>query len=125
MVRSRDFDLWNQVLASAVMGNRVLIGKEDLNGNSVTRPESSGLLVRSVGSLSGQKADWRSPIDGSRKGIHVVEYADRYEVHTDRFDPSKRPLEHLVFDYGPVLLKGALIAIAAQFLASRSRSRRY
>ncbi len=123
MVKSREYDFWSQVAASALMGQKIRISKKDLEGRLISSPGKSGLFVRSLGKISGQDADWRSPVESSRRGVHVVDFPDRFEVHADRFDPAKMPLEHLVFDYGPVVLKTVLISMIGRYLFSRTRKR--
>ena len=36
--------------------------------------------------------------------LHIREYDDKFLVHTDRVDPRKNPLGHLVFDAPEVLI---------------------
>lgn len=91
-------DFWNSALARALIGGNLTVYKVDNTGNRIPRPESSGLFRRSIGEPKGQIADWRASIDGSQKGMHVVEFSDRYEIHVDKFDPYKNPLKHLVYD---------------------------
>ena len=42
--------------------------------------------------------------------LHIREYDDKFLVHTDRVDPRKDPLGHLVFD-APEVLVGIACAI--------------
>jgi len=42
--------------------------------------------------------------------LHIREYNDKFLVHTDRVDPRKDPLGHLVFD-APEVLVGLACAI--------------
>ena len=42
--------------------------------------------------------------------LHIREYDDKFLVHTDRVDPRKDPLGHLVFD-APEVLVGLACAI--------------
>ncbi len=42
--------------------------------------------------------------------LHIREYADKYLVHTDRVDPRRDPLGHLVCD-APEILVGIACAI--------------
>ena len=42
--------------------------------------------------------------------LHIREYDDKFLVHTDRIDPRKDPLGHLVFD-APEVLIGLACAI--------------
>ncbi len=100
-------DFWNSVIASVLSYGSAEIPKIDRNGIRVPEPEKSGLFHRSVGERKGQIADWRASITGSRRGIHAVEFDDRYSVHVDRFDPDKEPLKHLLVD-SPKTLIGLL-----------------
>lgn len=48
--------------------------------------------------------------------LHIREYADHYAVHTDRIDPRRDPLGHLVRD-APEVLAGIAAGAAAGALA--------
>ena len=79
----------------------------------IPSPKDSGLFKRSVGEIKGQRADWRATSDGDVGCVHVVEYSDRYEMHYDKYDPRKKPIEHLLFDspvYGAIIAAGAVAA---------------
>ncbi|MEM0155293.1 MAG: hypothetical protein QW597_01650 [Thermoplasmataceae archaeon] len=91
-------DFWNATLARVLMAGSLTIQKVDSFGNKVPDPFSSGLFRRSIGEPKGQIADWRASIEGSERGVHVVEFRDRYELHVDRYDPYKNPLKHIVYD---------------------------
>lgn len=107
------YDFWNQVVTDVLVENHVTIYKSN-EFEYIPRPEESGLFVRSIGEPKGQVADWRSSVPGSVKGIHVVEFRDRYEVHVDRFDPAKMPISHLLLESpGSAILIGALGLLAA------------
>jgi len=93
------FDNWNSACAMAMA-----FGKIDLP-KSIGSPMDSGIFYRSVGKIRGQIRDYRASVDGATFGIHVVEFLDRYEVHVDRFDPYKKPLEHLIVDSPDTLMK--------------------
>ncbi len=97
-------DFWNSVIATVLSYGTTEIPKVDRHGNRVPDPERSGLFHRSVGERKGQVADWRASIPGSRRGVHAVEFQDRYSVHVDRFDPGKDPLKHLLVDSPKTLL---------------------
>jgi hypothetical protein len=45
--------------------------------------------------------------------LHIREYKDKFLVHTDRFDPRKDPIKHLVFD-APEVLVGITCAVIAE-----------
>ena len=104
-------DFWNSILARALIDGELTVRKSDDFGNRVPEPSSSGLFRRSVGEPKGQIADWRASIEGSVRGVHVLEYSDRYEIHVDSFDPYKRPFQHILFDSpktGMALLMGGI-----------------
>ncbi|MCL4337222.1 MAG: hypothetical protein M1129_02810 [Candidatus Thermoplasmatota archaeon] len=100
-------DFWNSVIASVLSYGSTEVPKVDHHGIRVPDPEKSGIFHRSVGERKGQIADWRASIPGSRRGVHAVEFDDRYSVHVDRFDPDKEPLKHLLVD-SPKTLIGLL-----------------
>ncbi|MGP6207168.1 hypothetical protein ACNF42_03935 [Cuniculiplasma sp. SKW3] len=106
---------WKKAISEALSTGRININKIDENGEEVPRPSDSGLFKRSLGEIRGQMSDWRSSIDGSTKGIHVVEFRDHYEIHVDQFDPYKKPVEHLLYDspvYGAVLTGVSIVALS-------------
>lgn len=119
-------DVWNSIIAQALLGREITIPKKDASGEFIPAPEESGLFRKSIGEPKGQMADWRAPVAGSRKGVHVVEFEDRYSIHVDRFDPSKQPLKHLVYDSPKtgVALALAGIGAAAALRALIGRRRR-
>ncbi|MFZ8907362.1 MAG: hypothetical protein ACO2Y5_01290 [Nitrosopumilaceae archaeon] len=66
------------------------------------------MLERAEETLLGQK-------NGAKKqyrygNLHIREYDDKFLVHTDKIDPRKDPLGHLVFD-APEVLVGLACAI--------------
>ena len=89
-------DSWNTLAGLALFYGKIEISK-DLVSN-LEDPSESGLFSHSIGAPRGQNDDWRSSVDGSSKGLHVVEFTNRYEIHTDRFDPSKDVVRHIIFD---------------------------
>ncbi|MHB8395597.1 MAG: hypothetical protein ACYDAZ_00100 [Thermoplasmataceae archaeon] len=91
-------DIWNSLVAETLVRGRATLWKRDLQGINPTSPGESGFLKHSVGSYRGQVADYRASIEGSLRGVHLVEYHDRYEAHVDSMDPHKKPVEHLVID---------------------------
>ncbi len=97
------FDLWNNLCALALVYDRFDIPK------NIENPENSKLFKRSIGHIRGQLRDYRCSIYYSNLGVHVVEFIDRYEIHIDRYDPYKKPLEHLIVDSPGTLLKIPLI----------------
>ena len=93
------FDSWNTLTALAIISGSLYISKEYTS--QLGDPVDSGIFLRSIGMQKGQKADYRASIVGSGLAVHLVEYEDSFEIHVDRFDPSKNLLQHLVFDYLP------------------------
>jgi len=100
------YDFWKQVVSEALAENRLTVPKSPYG--YVPRPEESGLFVKSIGEPRGQIADWRASVPGTVKGVHAVEFTDRYDVHVDRFDPAKKPISHLLLES-----PGSAILIAA------------
>ncbi|MGC8506387.1 MAG: hypothetical protein ACP5NK_06770 [Thermoplasmata archaeon] len=117
----RLFDFWNEASAFAVMGLPVVISKNRTEKGYAGTPVESGLFRRSVGTPKGQVSDWRSVVPDSHRGIHVVEYSDRYEIHSDRFDPSVKPLEHLLFDSGKQVAAMLSVYAVTRLLGKRKR----
>lgn len=120
-------DIWNEIIAQALLGCEMTIPKRDSSGESLPTPLESGLFKKSIGEPKGQIADWRASVEGSQRGVHVVEYQDRYSVHVDRFDPSKQPVKHLIFDSPKTGATLALVGIGAtaalRLLLKRRRKR--
>lgn len=108
---SRDF--WYMVISRTMSGGPLNFPKHLESGDEVPRPETSGLLVRHVGELKGQVADWRASFTIDERGFHAVEFTERYECHLDKKDPLKDPLGHLVEDSpGTLALAVGLSALA-------------
>lgn len=82
-----------------VLGNdrTVAVWKE-----SVPRPTEVGYRYH-VGSVHGQWADYRRPIDDGE--FHVRSFADRYELHCDDVSAIERPASHLL-RHGPTTVTG-------------------
>ena len=93
------FDSWNTLCAVALADGKIYVPK------NMDNPMKTGLFKISVGKIRGQIRDYRGSIDGSTLGVHIVEFLDHYEVHVDRFDPYKKPIEHLLVDSPDTLLK--------------------
>ncbi len=109
---SRSF--WQIKITEAIQGDVVVVPKNDGISN-VPKPRDSGLFRRSLGEIKGQIADWRASVPGTTQCVHAVEYRDRYEVHLDRYDPGKKPLEHLLYDspkYAAIIATGAVATLA-------------
>ena len=51
--------------------------------------------------------------------LHIREYDDKFLVHTDKIDPRKNPLGHLIFD-APEVLIGLACAILGGSQISRN-----
>ena len=51
--------------------------------------------------------------------LHIREYNDKFLVHTDKIDPRKNPLGHLIFD-APEVLIGLACAILGGSQISRN-----
>ena len=67
-------------------------------------PSRTGFVLR-LGEQKGQIADYGLSITDGR-GIHVLEYQDRYLVHWDEVDALTNPIGHIVRDapqYAPIL----------------------
>jgi hypothetical protein len=114
-------DLWNTISAFTLLGMKPVVPKPSGRDPHTGTPEESGLFRRSVGTPKGQVRDWRSTVPGSDSGIHVVEYRDRYEAHADRFDPSNKPLEHLIFDSGFEIAGIISIYFLSRFIFGRRK----
>ena len=109
---SRSF--WQARINEAIHCGKVTVLKNDGISN-VPRPKESGLFRRSLGEIKGQLADWRASVPGTDQCVHAVEYRDRYELHLDRYDPGKKPLEHLLYDspkYAAMIATGAVATLA-------------
>ncbi len=115
-------DVWNDILSKAVVLNHMTIPKLNADGTEIPHPSESGLFRRSIGERHGQISDWRASISGSERGVHVLEYPDCYKIHVDRYDPYKKPVQHIVKDSPRT---GAAIALAGigLILAARAFSR--
>lgn len=113
-------DLWNLISAHVIINGRITLMKEQCH----ISPEDSGLFVKSIGKPKGQIADWRSrsPREGSTLSVHVVEFHDSYEVHTDMYDPMISPIKHLIYDFSPDIGKNILTAGAAYFAVRKLMS---
>ncbi len=97
-------DFWNTVCALALVYNRFNIPKKHME-----KPEKSLLFRKSIGKIRGQIRDYRCSIYESNLGMHVVEFMDHYEIHLDRYDPMKKPVEHIIYESPDTLLKIPLI----------------
>lgn len=90
---------WNTLAALAIISGSFHISKKLVA--QLGDPVESGVFLRAIGMQKGQKADYRASIEGSSMAVHLVEFEDDFELHLDKFDPSKNLLQHLVHDYLP------------------------
>lgn len=120
-------DFWNEVLSEVLVRNEMTISKTLPDGTEVPHPSESGLFRKSIGEMKGQVADWRASIDGSNRGVHVVEFRDCYKIHVDEFDPYKKPVEHMIHDSpktgATLAIAGLGILVAAKLLSRRKKKR--
>lgn len=124
IIQKSPYDFWNSVVASTLSYGEMEFSKYLPDGHRVPKPENSGLFTKSIGEPKGQIADWRSSIPNSKRGIHVVEFEDRYSVHVDRYDPNKDPVRHLLVDSPRTivsLLGASLISLLFYGLFGRGR----
>lgn len=117
------YDFWNVAIAETLASGELDVPKADAYGFPVPGPEESGLFRKSVGERKGQIADWRASVNGSERGIHVVEFKDHYSMHVDRYDPGKRPVMHLVWDSPKTLVSIFVSGLFSLFLYSLFRRR--
>jgi len=71
-----------------------------------------GAEETTLGTKNGAKKQFRYG------NLHIREYEDKFLVHTDKFDPRKNPLGHLVFDAPEVLIGLASAAFGGSKVAS-------
>jgi len=71
-----------------------------------------GAEETTLGNKNGAKKQFRYG------NLHIREYEDKFLVHTDKFDPRKNPLGHLVFDAPEVLIGLASAALGGSKVAS-------
>ena len=95
-VKYNPVSFWSKVVSDAMMKEKIVLDRIDINGEEIPHPSISGMFQRSVGELKGQVSDWRRGIDGRDESVHVVEFTDRFEVHLDHYDPYKKPIQHLL-----------------------------
>ena len=82
----------------------------------------AGAEETALGEKNGAKKQYRYG------NLHIREYDDKFLVHTDRVDPRKDPLGHLVFD-APEVLIGLACAVfggsqIAKSLQNKSKSKK-
>lgn len=106
-------DYWEPMIYKTLHEGKVVVEKTPYD--DIPSPRESGLFKRSIGEVKGQIADWRATFTNDPGCVHAVEFKDRYELHYDRFDPAKKPIQHLIFDspvYGAMAAAGAIAAFA-------------
>lgn len=69
-------------------------------------PRDAGLRKALGKPRRGAVAQWRQVLPDGR-GLHVIEYSDRYEAHLDEHDPRAALGQHLRRDAPDVLVRGA------------------
>ena len=82
----------------------------------------AGAEETALGEKNGAKKQYRYG------NLHIREYDDKFLVHTDRVDPRKDPLGHLVFD-APEVLIGLACAVfggsqIAKSLQNKNKSKK-
>ncbi len=68
--------------------------------------------LTSLGQKNGAKKQYRY------RNLHIREYDDKFLVHTDKVDPRKDPLGHLIYDAPEILIGLASAAIGGSKIAS-------
>ena len=56
--------------------------------------------------------------------LHIREYSDKFLIHTDRADPRKDPMGHLVRDAPEFLIGLACAAFAGSLIVKKSRKKK-
>ncbi len=103
---------WETMIHKTIRERHIVLRKDAYE--DIPSPGDSGFFKRSVGELKGQKADWRAGFENDPGCVHAVEFWDRYELHYDKFDPAKKPIQHLIFDspaYGALVAAGAIATV--------------
>lgn len=124
-------EFWEQIIQRTfdggyTGGSPLIIQKIGTNGSWPPNPAGAPrTLVRNVGELKGQLADWRASLDGTDQGFHAVEFKDRFECHMDAKDPFKDPMGHLVEDSpGTLAVVGAVAVLGVLGVLAYALSRR-
>jgi hypothetical protein len=68
--------------------------------------------LTSLGQKNGAKKQYRY------RNLHIREYENKFLVHTDKVDPRKDPLGHLIYDAPEILIGLASAAIGGSKIAS-------
>lgn len=106
-------DYWEPIIYKTLHEKKVVVKKNPFD--DIPSPGDSPLFKRSVGELKGQIADWRATFTNDPGCVHAVEFKDRFELHYDKFDPAKKPIQHLIFDspaYGALAAAGVIATFA-------------
>ena len=113
---NKAYSIWMSIIEQTVSaGHSLKFPKEMDNGEIIPRPDEASpkILIKHIGEIKGQIADWRASFEHSDRGFHAVEFAANYETHIDSVDPLKHPLGHLVNDSpGTLITIGVISAIA-------------
>ena len=83
--------------------------------SEIELPKELGRIILD-GAEETKLGDKKGAIKQYRKGnLHIREYDSKFTVHSDKVDPRKDPLGHLLFDAQEVLigLAGAAVSGAA------------
>ena len=83
--------------------------------------------------LEGAEETFLGQKNGAKKqyrygNLHIREYDDKFLVHTDKIDPRKDPLGHLIFD-APEVLVGLACAVfggsqVEKYLINKNKSKK-
>ena len=74
--------------------------------------------------LKGAEETYLGKKNGSKKqyrygNLHIREYSDKFLIHTDKIDPRRDPLGHLLYD-APEVLAGLACAVFGGLQAKKS-----
>jgi hypothetical protein len=74
--------------------------------------------------LAGAEETFLGQKNGAKKqyrygNLHIREYDDKFLIHTDKIDPRKDPLGHLLYD-APEVLAGLAFAVFGGFQVGKS-----
>ena len=110
MTRAASMFMWAQVarrLVASAPGVSLAYAKSVL-----PHPRQAGAQV-SVGLPAGQVADYRFAPDSGCRGVHVLDYSDRWIVHLDQVHPDCDVVEHLRRDAPGIWHLGGTVLGAA------------
>ena len=107
--------IWNSIIQQTISasGAHLQFPKQMDNGQNIPSPSDCipSVLIRHVGELKGQLADWRASFSDSINGFHAAEYVYHYETHIDSVDPLKDPIGHLTADSPGTIIIGVIVVI--------------